>query len=76
MEKLKVEYMNKSGLCLIRIRDNVFYYGDGSSINAYGISANQFLRFNPYLDYVADKNVDIPEAILEYLEKTKYGLEQ
>ena len=50
-----VEYKDESGSYIVRLSDGRYYYGDGKTINSFGISANQFLRFHPYMEYVGDK---------------------
>ena len=69
MDALTVEYKSDTGLYIIRISDKRYYYGNGKDINAVGISANQFLRFNPYLDYVKPDNLAVPTAIRGWIEK-------
>ena len=65
---LNVEYKNEGGLYIVKVSDGVYYYGNGKSINAIGMSATQFLRFNPYFDYVAGNGVKIPDAIRKWIE--------
>ena len=46
---------------LVEIGDNCVYYGDGEYTNGFGVSAMQFLRFNPCMDYVGDICLNIPK---------------
>mgnify|MGYP006357306139 CR=1 FL=1 len=56
---------------LVRINDKLFYYGNGETINAFGINAAQFLRFNPYMEDVSDAEVEIPQKIIDHINKHK-----
>lgn len=56
---------------IIRLSENRYYYGNGKNINSIGSSANQFLRFNPYFDYVADKGVQPSEAVKKWLKENE-----
>jgi hypothetical protein len=58
---------------LVKINDEKFYYGDGKTINAFGINAAQFLRFNPYMDDVSEDDVGIPQKIVDYISKHEQG---
>ena len=69
MEKMKVEYMDKNGFYIVRLDTNKYYYGDGKSTNGVGISANQFLRFNPYMEYVADKGIQPSDPVAKWIRK-------
>lgn len=62
-----IEYKNKSGVYIIKIKENKYYYGNGENINAIGISANQFLRFNPYMEKT--HITDIPNKIKDNIIK-------
>lgn len=68
METLKVEYVGEDGLQIVRITENKYYFGDGSTINAIGISPNQFLRFHPYMEYVGNTNTKPTETIEKWLK--------
>lgn len=57
MDKIKAEYKSDSGIYIVKINENKYYYGNGDTINAFGISANQFLRFNPYMQNVETENI-------------------
>lgn len=59
-----VEYKNDAGVYIVRVGESKYYYGNGKSFNGFGISAAQFLRFNPYLDYVGDREEAPPEDIV------------
>lgn len=56
-------------LYLIKIADEAYYYGNGTTMNNIGDSAVQFLRFNPYMEDVSEKEVKIPKRIVRYIEK-------
>ena len=66
---LTVEYKNNSGTYIVRVDEGKYYYGNGSSFNGFGISPVQFLRFNPSMDYVADKKEEPPEIIVKWIEE-------
>lgn len=65
---LKVMYTN-GNTYIIKVKDDLYYYGDGEKVNAFGQNAVQFLRFNPYLEDVSTKKVEIPESITKEIEK-------
>ena len=67
MGVMKVEYMNNSGTYIVRISDKKYYYGNGKDVNGFGISATQFLRFNPYMNYVEGRNIHVPEDIRKWI---------
>lgn len=71
MEKMKVLYKNKDDVCIVQLPGDKYFYGNGKTFGGIGVSPNQFLRFNPYLDYVAEDNIEVPEAIMEWLDKNK-----
>ena len=56
---------------LVKINDEKFYYGDGKTINAFGINAAQFLRFNPYMADVSETEVELLAEIVEYISNHK-----
>ena len=65
---MKVIY--KSGKTyIVKIDSNKVYYGNGKNVNGFGESALQFLRFNPYMDYVENENLPIPDTIRQYIEE-------
>lgn len=64
---LKLIYINDSGTCIVMLKDGLFYYGNGEDLNMYGRSPMKFLRFNPYLKYVGDDNMAVPEAVAEWI---------
>lgn len=68
MDTLVVEYKSEGGLYIIRINEKKYYYGNGLDLNAVGISANQFLRFNPYFEYVENENLPIPDEIRQWIK--------
>ena len=58
----------KSGeIYLVKVDDKSFYYGNGETINTFGISATQFLRFNPYMEDVSETDVEIPQKIINQI---------
>ena len=64
---MKVLY--KSGETLIiKVSDNLVYYGNGKNINAFGDTATQFLRFNSYMTDVSESNVEIPAQVVEAIK--------
>ena len=64
-----VEYKDADGFYIIRLSNGKYYYGDGKTVNSFGISANQFLRFHPYMDYVGEQIEKPPENIITWIEK-------
>lgn len=71
METLRVEYADDDGFQIVMVDEKKYYYGDGKTVNAFGISANQFLRFHPYMKYVANENVKVNENSLAWINKNK-----
>lgn len=72
---LTVEYRSNDGYNIIQLENGV-YYGNGKTVNAFGVSANQFLRFNPYMEYVLDKGIRPDSNIVKWIESnTKRGSE-
>lgn len=73
MDKLKLEYKSKSDVYIVRVSENKYYYGNGETINAFGISSNQFLRFNPYMEKVESQSVPkyIEDKIFEMLKESE-----
>lgn len=65
---MTVEYKDGDGFYIIRLSER-YYYGDGKTINAFGLYANQFLRFHPYMDYVGDRIETVPQDIRTWIEK-------
>jgi hypothetical protein len=62
----------KSGeTMIIKIKADLVYYGNGESINAFGETAAQFLRYNPYMTDVSEKEITIPEAIKNAIKSHK-----
>lgn len=68
-----VEYKSKQGLYIVRVHDGLYYYGNGKELNAFGISANHFLRFNPYMDYVKGNGEQPSESIKEWILDNQKG---
>lgn len=71
MDKIKLKYKSGSGVYIVSVSENKYYYGNGKTINALGISANQFLRFNPYMEKAESPNVPkhIEDKISEMLKE-------
>lgn len=62
----------KSGeIYLVKIDNKTFYYGNGKTINAFGINAALFLRFNPYMKDVSESTIKIPQEIIDHINKHK-----
>lgn len=74
MDKMIAEYKSISGIYIVKVSENKYYYGDGETTNAFGISANQFLRFNPYMEKVESQSV--PKQILEKISEMLKGVEK
>lgn len=78
---MKVMYSN-GDIFVIQVKEELYYYGDGKKINAFGQNAVQFLRFNPYLKDVSNQRIAIPDSIAKeiasHLEtrKSNEGIEQ
>ena len=68
-----VEYKSVSGTYIVKVSKNKYYYGNGETMNAFGISANQFLRFNPYMEKVKNQSVPnhIENKIFEMLKENQ-----
>lgn len=69
MADLKVLYINEDKVCIVSLPDGRYYYGNGTTFGGIGVSPNQFLRFNPYLNYVGDEDVPVPAAVLRWIEE-------
>lgn len=67
MDELKLLYKNNGGTCIVKISETKYYYGNGKTFGGYGVAPNQFLRFNPYLDYVGDENLPVPDVIRKWI---------
>ena len=67
------EYKSISGIYIVKVSENKYYYGNGETTNAFGISANQFLRFNPYMEKTKSQNVpnNIADKIFEMLKENQ-----
>lgn len=76
MAKIKAEYMSGGGYYIIRINDGLYYYGNGDTTNALGKSANQFLRFNPYMEYVGDRTPPIDAKVAQWIEENATEVDQ
>ena len=73
MDKMIVEYKSVSGTYIVKVSENKYYYGNGETTNAFGISANQFLRFNPYMEKAKNQSVPnhIENKIFEMLKENQ-----
>lgn len=69
MAEMRTEYKSDDGFYIVRISDSKFFYGDGKTANGFGISANQFLRFNPYMTYVGDQNQTPSDEVVKWIEE-------
>jgi hypothetical protein len=68
--------LNFESTYIISLDDkNKVYYGDGKNTNSIGFFGPlQFLRFDPYLEYVGDQEVEIPENIIRFIENYKNAI--
>ena len=67
---LKAEYTYDGVYFIVRIDEKKYYCGDGKTTNGVGISANQFLRFHPYMTYIGDRDdVKISEPVLKWIRE-------
>ena len=71
MAEIKAEYKDPDGFYIVRISDNKYYYGDGKTLNAFGISANQSLRFHPYMEYIGDRNEPASDDVAAWIAKNR-----
>ena len=72
MEDLKLLFMNEIGTCIVKISEKKYYYGNGETFGGFGIAPEQFLRFNPYLDYVGDKDLPVPDVVRKWIMEHLY----
>lgn len=61
---------------IIQIDRDLYYYGDGVKVNAFGQNAVQFLRYNPHLEDVAGKRLAIPEGITKAIKDHLKAMEE
>jgi hypothetical protein len=54
---------------LIKVSENLYYYGNGKDTNDFGKSPLQWLRFNPYMEDVSEADVEVPKSIMDYINK-------
>ncbi len=64
---MKVMYCNGDTF-VIKVKKDLYYYGNGKKINVFGQNAVQFLRFNPYLKDVSNQQNAIPDSIVMKIE--------
>ena len=69
MAEMKAEYMSNDGFYIVRISEGRYFYGDGKTANGFGISANQFLRFNPYMTYIGDQDLTPSDEVIRWIEE-------
>lgn len=69
MDGLKVIYKDADGVALVSLPDGRYYYGNGKTFGGFGIAPNQFLRFDPYMEYVEDQDVEVPEAVRDWINE-------
>lgn len=67
---MKALYMSDDAY-LVKVENKKFYYGNGETLNAFAESAAQFLRFNPYMEDVSEKEAEIPQKVIDYINKNK-----
>ena len=67
-QPMKAVYSN-GNIFIVKVSENIYYYGDGEKINAFGQSAVQFLRFNPHLKDVSEQKIEIPDNIKKEINK-------
>ena len=65
MDGLKVLYKNDAGVVIVRLSDDLYYYGNGKAFGGLGVAPTQFLRFNPNLEYVGDKKEELKQEIID-----------
>jgi hypothetical protein len=59
-----------SGDCyFVKVRDDLYYHGDGVHYGGFAPSAGQIIRFDPYLDDPEDPNMEVPEVIRLDIER-------
>ena len=68
-QALSVEYVGEDGLMIVRVSEGQYYFGDGETINAIGISPLQFLRFHPYMEYVGGNGIQPTEAMTQWIQE-------
>ena len=66
-----VQYTSDDGYCIVQISENKVYYGNGIDTNVFGSSANQFLRYNPYMRYVGDNAEKPSGAVAKWIAQNK-----
>ena len=65
---MRVLYRGESGAMIVKLPNGRYFYGDGETFGGYGITPSQFLRFNPFLEYVEDQNVPVPGKIKKWIK--------
>ena len=65
---MRVLYRGESGVMIVKLPNGRYFYGDGETFGGYGIAPSQFLRFNPFLEYVEDQNIPVPGKIKKWIK--------
>lgn len=65
---MRVLYRGESGAMIVKLPNGRYFYGDGETFGGYGITPSQFLRFNPFLEYVEDQNIPVPGKIKKWIK--------
>lgn len=68
-QDLKLIYRNKGGTVIVSLPDGRYYYGNGKTFGGFGVAPNQFLRFNPYMEWVEEQNLEVPEAVRKWINE-------
>jgi hypothetical protein len=72
-----VQVLYKDGnTYIVKVSEGKYYYGNGTDRNGFGVHPVQFLKFNPYLEYVAKQNILVPKKIKSYIESHIQELEK
>lgn len=71
MGEMITEYFDGGSMYIIKLESDKYYYGDGKTINSFGSSANQFLRFNPYFNYVANDGIKPSDAVIKLINENR-----
>ena len=69
MEDLKLLFADEDrACCIVKVSEKKYYYGEGGeTYGGFGIAPEQFLRFNPYLDYVGDRDLPVPDVVRKWI---------
>ena len=64
---MTAEYKDEYGFYIISLSDGRYYYGDGITVNSFGISANQFLRFHPYMQHISGTGEKPSQQVTDWI---------